>query len=69
MAASQAVVPVLFTAKPDAPLGGTLASLTGKPADPKLNVPSRVQLDRGPRAGPEQRHRLVADGRQAAPSA
>lgn len=40
MAASQAVVPVLFTAKPDAPLGGTLASVTGKPADPKLNVPS-----------------------------
>lgn len=40
MAASQAVVPVLFTAKPDAPLAGTLASLTGKPADPKLEVPS-----------------------------
>ena len=40
MAASQAVVPVLFTAKPDAPLAGALASLTGKPADPKLNVPS-----------------------------
>jgi hypothetical protein len=40
MAASQAVVPVLFTAKADAPLGGSLASLTGKPADPKLDVPS-----------------------------
>ena len=40
MAASQAVVPVLFTAKPDAPLGGSLASLTGKPADPKVNVPA-----------------------------
>jgi hypothetical protein len=40
MAASQAVVPVLFTAKADAPLSGTLARLTGKPADPKLNVPS-----------------------------
>jgi len=40
MAASQAVVPVLFTAKPDAPLGGSLASLAGRPADPKLNVPS-----------------------------
>src|SRR5262249_43605138 len=39
MAASQAVVPVLFTAKADAPLGGTLASLGGKPADGKLNVP------------------------------
>jgi len=40
MAASQAVVPVLFTAKADAPLGGSLASLAGRPADPKLNVPS-----------------------------
>ena len=40
MAASQAIVPVLFTARPDAPLGGSLASLDGKPADPKLNVPS-----------------------------
>jgi hypothetical protein len=39
MAASQAVVPVLFTAKADAPLGGSLASLAGKPADGKLNVP------------------------------
>jgi hypothetical protein len=38
MAASQAVVPVLFTAKPDAPPGGALATLSGKPADPKLNV-------------------------------
>jgi hypothetical protein len=40
MAASQAVVPVLFTAKTDAPLAGALAELTGKPCDPKLNVPS-----------------------------
>ena len=40
MAASQAVVPVLFTAKPDAPLGGSLASFAGKPADAKLNVAS-----------------------------
>lgn len=40
MAASQAIVPVLFTAKADAPLGGSLASLEGKPADPKLKVPS-----------------------------
>jgi hypothetical protein len=39
MAASQAAVPVLFSAKADAPLGGTLASLAGKPADPKLSVP------------------------------
>ncbi len=40
LAASQVIVPVLFTAKADAPLGGSLASLTGKPADPKRNVPS-----------------------------
>jgi hypothetical protein len=40
MAASQAVVPVLFTAKADAPLGGALASVSGQPADPKLRVPS-----------------------------
>jgi hypothetical protein len=40
LAASQAVVPVLFTAKPDAPLGATLASVSGKAADPKLNAPS-----------------------------
>ncbi|MFO0891219.1 MAG: peptidase [Isosphaeraceae bacterium] len=40
MAASQAVVPVLFTAKADAPLGATLAGLAGKAADPKLNVQS-----------------------------
>src|SRR5262249_32628832 len=40
MAASQAVVPVLFSAKADAPLTGALASLTGRPADSKLIVPS-----------------------------
>jgi hypothetical protein len=39
MAASQAVVPVLFSAKADAPLDGRLATLSGKPADAKLNVP------------------------------
>jgi hypothetical protein len=39
MAASQAIVPVLFTAKADAPLEGRLSSLSGKPADPKLTVP------------------------------
>src|SRR5262249_38261184 len=36
----QAVVPWLFTAKPDAPLGGALASVSGKSADPKLKVSS-----------------------------
>jgi hypothetical protein len=38
--ASQVVVPVIFTAKPDAPLAATLADITGKPTDAKLNVPS-----------------------------
>ncbi len=41
MAASQGVVPVLFTAKADAPLAGSLAEVTGKPVDPKLQVPSK----------------------------
>ncbi len=40
IAASQVIVPVLFTAKPDAPLAAALAEVTGKPADPKLNIPS-----------------------------
>ena len=41
--ASQVVVPVLFSAKPDAALAATLAEISGKPADPKLNVPSRFE--------------------------
>jgi hypothetical protein len=41
--ASQAVVPVLFTAKPDAPVGATLAQVSGKPADAKLNFPSQFE--------------------------
>jgi hypothetical protein len=40
IAASQVIVPVLFTAKPDAPLAAALAEVTGKPVDPKLTVPS-----------------------------
>ena len=40
MAASQAVVPVLFSAKADAPLGGSLSTVTGKPVDEKVKVPS-----------------------------
>src|SRR5206468_357281 len=40
MAASQPVVPVLFSAKPDAPVAGSLATVTGQPVDPKLKVPS-----------------------------
>ncbi len=39
MAASQPVVPVLFSAKPDAKLAGSLATVTGKPVDEKLKVP------------------------------
>ena len=45
IAASQVVVPVLFSAKADAPLAATLAEVTGKPVDAKLNVPSRVRPD------------------------
>jgi hypothetical protein len=40
MAARQAVVPVLFSAKPDAPAAGSLATVTGRPVDAKLKVPS-----------------------------
>ena len=44
--ASQAVVPVLFSAKPDAALAATLAEVSGKPVDAKLNVPSRSSSSR-----------------------
>ena len=40
IAASQVIVPVLFTAKADAPLAAALAEVTGKPVDPKLNIAS-----------------------------
>jgi hypothetical protein len=40
MAASQPVVPVLFSAKPDAAPSGALATVTGQPVDQKLKVPS-----------------------------
>jgi hypothetical protein len=40
MAASQPVVPVLFSATPEAALAGSLATVNGKPADEKLKVPS-----------------------------
>jgi hypothetical protein len=39
MAATTGTYPVLFTAKPDAPLAGTLAMLSGKHVDPKVQVP------------------------------
>lgn len=40
MAASVGTYPVLFTAAPDAPVAGTLATLSGKPVDTKIQVPS-----------------------------
>jgi hypothetical protein len=40
LAASQSVVPVLLKAKADAPLGGSLAKISGKSIDPKVNVAS-----------------------------
>ncbi len=43
MAASQPVTPVLFSAKPDAAPGGSLATVTGKPVNEKLKVPSRFE--------------------------
>jgi hypothetical protein len=39
MAANLGTYPVLFTAKPDASLAGTLATLSGKHVDPKVDVP------------------------------
>src|SRR5262249_18743184 len=42
---TQVVVPVLFSAKPDAPLAGSLARVTGKAADPKLNVPPEFRQE------------------------
>ena len=39
MAASQPVVPVLFSADAGAAPAGSLATVTGRPADPKLQVP------------------------------
>jgi hypothetical protein len=43
--ASQVVVPVLFSAKADAPLAAGLARVTGKPADPKVNAPSEFRQE------------------------
>ena len=40
LAASQVTLPVLFTAKADAPLAAKLTDVTGKPVDPNLKVPS-----------------------------
>ena len=43
--ASQVVVPVLFSAKADAPLAASLARVAGKAADPKLNVPCEFRQE------------------------
>ncbi len=40
MPANQSQFPVLFTAKEDAPVSGTLAALTGTPTDTNLQIPS-----------------------------
>jgi hypothetical protein len=39
MAANLGTYPVLLTAKPDAPLGGSLATITGQHVDPNVKVP------------------------------
>jgi hypothetical protein len=43
--ASQPVVPVLFTARPDAALASSLAQVSGKPVDPKVVVPSEFSQE------------------------
>jgi hypothetical protein len=43
MTAALATYPVLFHADADAPMDGALVAFTGKPTDPKLNVPCRFQ--------------------------
>ncbi len=40
MSASTATIPVLFTATADAPVGSAMARVSGKPVDPKLEIPS-----------------------------
>ncbi len=40
MTASNAQIPVLFTAAPDAPLGSTLATVAGKTVDSSVEIPS-----------------------------
>ncbi len=45
IAASQVVVPVLFEAKPDAPLAGGFANVDGKPVDEKIKAPSTFQSE------------------------
>ena len=40
MSASTAVIPVLFTAGAEAQVGAAMATVNGKPVDPKLEIPS-----------------------------
>jgi hypothetical protein len=44
MPAGMTVVPLVIEAAPDAPVGGALAEFRGRPADPKVQVPSRFNL-------------------------
>ena len=43
MGPGQQTLPVLIEAKADAPLGGTLAQVEGKPSDPNVNVPDEFR--------------------------
>ncbi|WP_165219077.1 peptidase [Aquisphaera insulae] len=51
LAASQTIVPILFSAKPDAPLGGSLAVVEGSPADGKTKVPTAFSSQAAPVLG------------------
>jgi hypothetical protein len=39
------VIPVVFDAKPDAAVGGNLTGITATSADPKVQIPSKMELD------------------------
>src|SRR5207248_5420272 len=52
MDAGQAVVPVVFEAKPDAATGGLLTGITATPTDPNLKVPCRTSFDTAFALGP-----------------
>jgi hypothetical protein len=41
----QAVAPVVFEAKPDAPTGGLLSGITAAPTDPNVKAPCRTSFD------------------------
>lgn len=54
------IIPVVFEAKPDAPTGGFLTTITAAHADPKVKVPTRTTFDAvfsiGPNNTPFMRH-------------